>query len=116
IVAGKPAVLRVMMGQVTGRTHVTIQVSGAVIGSKPKDILPACTPNVSRQLKEGDDPTAGAATRTCGAANFPFTPPAGQWSVTVKVLDDSGTVADQQTLAVKSRTTDALLLKAVSVC
>lgn len=105
IVAGKPAALRVYLDSVPAVTNVTVEVSGAVTGTKNISHQPNCTAEKQRSR------TAG-----CTSADFYFTPSAGNFDITVKVKDASNNETDSHELPFKARETNNLKLKAVSVC
>jgi hypothetical protein len=105
IIAGKPAALRVYLERVQTVTQVKVEVSGAVTGSKNISHQPGCTTEKQR-LRSGG----------CTSGDFYFTPPEGNFDITVKVRDASNNELDSHTLQFKARTTNGLKLKAVSVC
>jgi len=105
VIAGKPAALRVYMEQTPNVASVSVEVSGAVSGSKTLSIQPQCTTEKQRRNQGG-----------CASADFFFTPPSGNFDITVKVRDSGGTITDSQDLPFTARKTNALRLKAVSIC
>ena len=105
LIAGKPAVLRFYMQKVNSVTPVTLQLSGVVSQTRQATLQPQCSVDDQRRERNG-----------CRALDFYFTPPDGDWDVTAKVLDANGQVLETTTLPFKSRKTDSVTLKAVSVC
>ena len=105
IIAGKPAVLRVYFAPVTDVTTLTLNLTGDVAGSASIDLQPNCKPEDQRANANG-----------CQSQDFYFTPPSGTFTVTLDVLDSSGNQTEEEVLNFKTRTTDSMLLKAVSVC
>ena len=108
IIANKPAVLRVYMNEVAQDTTYTVEVSGSVSASPPtitSTVEPGCGPENQRRWD-------GA----CRSFDFYFTPPAGQWNVTVTVLDSSGNQLETEPFSFSSRTAQSLVLDAVWVC
>ena len=105
IIADKPAVLRVYLPKVSATTPVTVEVSGAVTGSRT--ILHSSMCTVERQrLKSGG----------CASVDFYFTPTEGNFDITVKVRNPANNEGESHDLPFKARKTNALKLKAVSVC
>jgi hypothetical protein len=105
VVAGKTGVLRVYMRKVDAVTPVTIRLTGQVNQTRTVTLQPQCQPEDQRRERNG-----------CKAVNFYFIPPEGNWDVNIKVLDATSKVLEEHDLPFKSRKTDALTLKAVSVC
>ncbi len=105
IVAKKPVALRIYPDEVTSRTTATFEVSGQVTGTKTMTLEPHCTPELRRRMEQG-----------CVSANFYFTPPVGDWAVTVNLKSPSGQVLESHDLNLTSEESDALVLKGVSVC
>ena len=105
LVAGKPAVLRFYMQKVNSVTPVTLQLSGVVNQTRNATLQPQCSVDDQRRQRGN-----------CRALDFYFTPPAGNWDVTAKIVDGSGQVLETTVLPFKSRKTDTVTLKAVSVC
>ena len=105
IIADKPAVFRVYMEEVSAVAQVTVEVSGAITGSKTLWLIPECTPGQRRLAVSG-----------CASADFYVTPPAGNFDITVKVKDSSNNITDSHDLPFKARTAESLKLKAVSIC
>ncbi len=104
IIAGKPAAMRVLFDKVdTAKTYV-VEVSGEFNGSETVTLTPGCT-QVQRRKQE-----AG-----CTSVDFYFTPPQGNWSVTLRVKE-GGTLVEEHEFNLTSEETDDLVLKAVSVC
>ncbi|HLJ45987.1 MAG TPA: BACON domain-containing carbohydrate-binding protein [Bryobacteraceae bacterium] len=109
IIAGKPAVMRVMMMQTSEVQVGSIRVTGAVSGSQAIPMQPHCSPNgVSSSQRRGDN--------GCRSIDFYFTPPAGTWTATVQSLDHSNAVLETHVLTFKSRITDHVSVKGVGVC
>jgi hypothetical protein len=111
IIAGKPAVLRVYGSRPRRTTRVTIEVSSPQVtftpSSLPFDLQPLCSRDLQR-LKDG-----GAR---CNSADFYFIPQPGNFDITVLMRGANGAVIESHTLPFRARTTNALKLKAVSVC
>jgi hypothetical protein len=105
VIAGKPAVFRVYLEEVPNVTQVTVEVSGALTGSKAVSLQPQCTAEKQRRNDGG-----------CASADFYFTPADGDFDITVKVKDTAGTETDSHDLPFTARETDVLKLKAVSMC
>ena len=105
IVAGKPGVLRIYMDKVNSVTDVTVQLTGAVSQTKTRALQPQCSPEQQRRQING-----------CQSIDFYFTPPNGDWDLKAIVLDKSGKVLETHDLPFKSRKTQTLALKAVSIC
>ena len=105
LVAGKPGVLRFYMEKVNSVTPVTLQLSGAINQTRQATLQPQCEVEDQRRERNG-----------CRALDFYFMPPEGNWDVTAKVVDASGQALQTTELPFRSRKTDSLTLKAVSVC
>lgn len=105
VVAVKPAVFRVYLEEVPNVTQITVEVSGVVSGSKAISLQPQCTAEKQRRKAGG-----------CASADFYFTPPKGDFDITVKVKDTGNTVTDSHDLPFTARETNALKLKAVAMC
>jgi hypothetical protein len=105
IVAKKPVALRIYPEQVASDTTATFEVSGQINGSKTMTLQRHCTPELRRRMEQG-----------CVSANFYFTPPVGDWAVTVKLKSPSGEVVESHDLNLTSKESNALVLKGVSVC
>ena len=105
IISGKPAVLRVYMDEVTSVAPVTVRISGVYSETKPWVLPPNC-PTVDQRAKKN----------VCNSIDFYFTPPTGSWQATLEVLDSGGNVLQQEVLNFKSRDTNSLKLRAVSIC
>lgn len=105
LVAGKPAVMRVYMQQIGSVTPVTVEVSGAINASRVVALQPQCTVEKQRLRQDG-----------CVAADFYFTPTAGNFDLTVQVRDATNAITEVHQLPLTARETNALKLKAVSVC
>lgn len=105
VVAGKGGVLRVYMQKVDAVTTVTLRVTGQINQNRTVTLQPQCQPEDQRRERNG-----------CRAVNFYFVPPEGDWDVNLKVVDAGGNVLEDHDLPFKSRKTDALTLKAVTVC
>lgn len=105
VVAGKPGVLRIYMERVGGVTDVTVKLTGVVSQTKALSLQPQCSPEQQRRQVNG-----------CRSIDFYFTPPEGNWDITVDVLDGNGNVVEKHNLPFKSRKTKTLALKAVSIC
>src|SRR4051812_46569757 len=69
--------------------------------------IPALTITTEKQRLRSDG---------CSSADFYFTPPEGNFDITVKVRDASNNELESHTLQFKARTTNSLKLKAISVC
>ncbi|MCX2861428.1 hypothetical protein OOZ63_06205 [Paucibacter sp. PLA-PC-4] len=105
VIAGKPAVVRVYMNKVDNVTPVTVKLSGAVNQTRQLVLQPQCGAEDQRRQRNG-----------CQSLDFYFSPPEGDWDLNAKVLDSAGNVLESHDLPFKSRKTDALVLKAVSIC
>lgn len=105
LVAGKPAVLRVYMDEVDTTTPVQIEISGVITRRREVLVQPGCTPEESRRQDNG-----------CRSIDFYFTPPAGSWSVTIRVADQYGAAIESHDLSLTSVTTNPLRLSAVRIC
>jgi hypothetical protein len=105
VVAGKPAVVRVYLNKVDNVTNVRVQLVGAINETKNLALQPQCAAEDQRRKRNG-----------CQSIDFYFTPPEGNWDLKANVLDSSGAVIDTHDLPFKSRKTDALVVKAVSIC
>jgi hypothetical protein len=106
IVAGKPMAMRVYFADVDEVTDYIVTLSGAASGVKHAALEPGCSP-ADRRRQENQ----------CSSLTFYFTPPEGQWSVRLKVEPDSaGDVVFDEEFHLTSRKTEALVIKAVSIC
>src|SRR5450830_953008 len=105
LVAGKSGVLRLYTAKVTAVTDVTIRLSGAVSRTLTMPLQPNCSVEDQRRQKGG-----------CRSFDFYLTPPEGNWDIKAEVIDSSGKVLETHDFPFKSRKTDTLSLKAVSVC
>lgn len=105
LVAGKSGVLRLYTAKVTAVTDVTIRLSGAVSRTLTMPLQPNCSVEDQRRQKGG-----------CRSFDFYLTPPEGNWDIKAEVVDSSGKVLETHDFPFKSRKTDTLSLKAVSVC
>lgn len=105
LVAGKPAVLRVYLEQVAAVARAVVEVTGSITAARAVTLQPQCTIDLQRLNQNG-----------CASVDIYFQPAAGNFDVTVKVRDTSGTVVDTHDLPLSARTTNALKLKAVSIC
>jgi hypothetical protein len=105
VVAGKAGVLRVYMQTVAQVTDVTVRLTGQVNQTRTVTLQPNCTPEDQRRERAG-----------CRAVDFYFTPPEGRWDVGIQVLGAGGQVIENHALPFKSRKTDAMIVRAVSVC
>ncbi|MCC6853773.1 MAG: hypothetical protein IT502_15830 [Rubrivivax sp.] len=105
IVAGKIAVARVYMNKVDNVTNVRVQLSGTINLTLARALQPQCKAEDQRRRRNG-----------CQSIDFYFVPPEGNWDLTAKVLDSHDNVLETHDLPFKSRKTDALVLKAVSIC
>jgi uncharacterized repeat protein (TIGR01451 family) len=105
IVSGKPAVLRVYLDQVDAVGTVTVKLSGVATESKTMTVAPNCGPLSQR-----------AQTSACRSMDFYFTPPTGNWTAQLDVLDSSANVLESSTLNITSRDTGVLHLRGVTVC
>lgn len=104
IIAGKPAAMRVLFDQVDTPTTYDVEVSGEFSGSETVNLTPSCTLEERRKLEGG-----------CKSVDFYFTPPQGNWSVTLRVKE-GGTLVEEHEFNLTSEETDDVVLKAVSVC
>ncbi len=105
IVAGKPVALRVYMEEVKTVTQVRVQISGVASQEKTITLQPNCTPEQSRRQENN-----------CSSADFFFTPPTGNWTVTVKTFDKNNNEVESQDFSLRSEESDPLILRAVPVC
>ncbi len=106
IVAGKPTVMRVNFDEVQAPTDFTLEVSGGPITESRTGFLnPGCTPDDQRRRNNA-----------CFARDFFFTPPEGPWSLTLVLKDQNGIELESHVLNLISKKSDALVLKAISVC
>lgn len=105
IVARKPAVLRVYPGKVAAVTQARVTVSGVTNQSITVDLQPQCTAEKYRRQEAG-----------CSSIDFYFTPPSGTWTATLAAFDAASKRIEYHELNFASVATDALVLKAASVC
>ena len=105
IIAGKAAVMRVYFNPVQDVTIYTVQVTGVIDESKALYLVPDCAPTDQRGRQ-------GA----CTSMDFYFSPPIGDWTANLSVMDSDGNVVEQETLNFVSRTTESLHLISASVC
>ncbi len=105
LVAGKPAAVRVYFQKVDNVTTVRVRLSGAINETRALALQPQCSAEDQRRQRNG-----------CQSIDFYFTPPEGNWDLKLEVLDPSDEVLDTHDLPLKSRKTDTLALRAVSVC
>lgn len=105
IVADKPLALRVYMEKVDTSTEVTLKLTGVSTMEQKATLQPNCLPEAARSGEGG-----------CRSIDFYFTPPAGDWSATLKTFDKSGSEVESHTFVLTSVETAPLILKAVSVC
>jgi hypothetical protein len=105
IIAQKPLALRVYMEEVDTVTEVRVQLSGVATGVRNIQLQPNCTAEDSRKQVNG-----------CQSIDFYFTPPAGQWTVTLKTFDHEGNEIESYDFDLTSVRTNPLVLRAVSVC
>jgi hypothetical protein len=110
IAAGKPMAMRVYVqpdsdGTATTPVPITLDVGGVINESRPWRVDPACE-TVHKRLQHSD----------CFAIDFYFTPPEGEWTVTLSLKDRTGTEVETHALTINSDRSDAMVLDAVSVC
>jgi len=107
IVKGKPAVLRVYLNQIQNVTTLTVnvQIPGVINQSKSLTLQPQCTPELLRRGEEG-----------CQSFDFYFVPPAGEWTATVQLFNETDMELDSHDLPFLSRNADSLVLRSVSIC
>ncbi len=106
IIANKPAVMRIYFTPDQNNVETyTVQVTGAINGTKTSSVLPECQPVDQR-----------ADAVPCTSLDFYFIPPAGSWTAALTVTDPSGKVLDTENFTITSRTTRSLNLKAVALC
>lgn len=105
VVADKTGVLRVYMREVDAVTTVSLRLTGQITENRAVTLAPQRQPEDQRRERNG-----------CRAVNFHFIPPEGNWDVNIKVLASGGNVLEDHDLLFKSRKTDTLTLKAVTVC
>lgn len=106
IVAGKLAVMRVYLDQAHESTSYSLEVLGiSTAGSRTGTVDPACTPEDQRRQDNG-----------CLSQDFYFTPPEGEFLVTLTLKDRDGVEQEFHVLNLISKKSDAIVLKAVSVC
>ncbi|HEX3748291.1 MAG TPA: hypothetical protein VHW09_30390 [Bryobacteraceae bacterium] len=107
IISGKPGVMRIYVNPPLDSTTVSMEVSGP--GSfdeiKQATLQPGCQPSDQR-----------VHNRSCPSTDFYFTPPSGTWTSTVSVRDSGGALLEQEALTFRSRDTQPLVVRGVSVC
>jgi hypothetical protein len=105
IIADKPAVMRVYFDEVDQPGTYDVSVTGMVSGSETVTLTPACDIERRRKLENN-----------CESVDFYFTPPEGNWSVSLKIKDQGGATLFEQDFQLTSDKTDDLLIRGVSVC
>lgn len=106
IVAGKAAAMRIYFDDVKQQATYHVEVNGEIVQSEDVTLVPGCTAVDRREGKTG-----------CPSITYYFTPPAGTWSVDLKVTDTSNSaVLVDETLEVTSVDTAGLIVKYVPVC
>ncbi|HUF53894.1 MAG TPA: hypothetical protein VMR52_09005 [Dehalococcoidia bacterium] len=106
IVAGKPTAMRIYFSEVEQTTVYEVEVTGDVNGSRFISLTPGCT---AGQRRTGEN--------NCRSMDFTFTPPAGDWSATLKVrLQQDSQVLEEHEFNLTSVQTHPLILKPVTVC
>jgi hypothetical protein len=105
LVAGKPGVFRLYMNKVTAVTTLTVRLSGFANGVLTMPLQPNCTVEDQRRQRNG-----------CRSFDFYLTPPPGNWNLRVEVQDSTGRTLETHDFPLRSRSTDKLTLRAVSVC
>ncbi|MEX1255330.1 MAG: flexitail domain-containing putative surface protein [Dehalococcoidia bacterium] len=104
IVKGKPAVMRVMLQQVSQDTPVRVEATGSVSHTRFGILRAPCDPQKQRRREDG-----------CVTADFYFTP-GDNVSVTVKLKDERGKVSDSEAISFSTRTAKPIVLVPVKVC
>jgi hypothetical protein len=104
IIANKPAVMRIYFTGAENAATYTVQMTGAIIGTKTYSVVPGCPPANQR-----------ADAVPCFSLDFYFIPPAGAWTAELTVADLLGDVIETEDFAITSRTTRSINLKGVSV-
>ena len=105
IVAGKPAIMRVYFKEMDVSTTFTVEVSGVLEGHRHVILANECTPAERRKMSNG-----------CTSVDFYFTPPAGDWSVTLTVRDALDEVLESHTFDLRSVTTAPITVVPVDIC
>jgi hypothetical protein len=110
LVAGKPAVMRVYFPSVAQATdyniHTTLSDYGAGVRDLDVTVLPGCSPTKRR------DDVGG-----CTSPDIYFTPPEGQWSVSVSIgILSQHLVLYSHTFDFTSQKPDPLTIVTVGVC
>lgn len=106
IISGKPAVMRIYFNSVTTASDVTLTADTTFTGAKTVSLQPGCAPADQRLHNHG-----------CQSVDIYLdSPPAGPWVENLTVTDSSGNQVETETLNLKSRTTNAINLKAVKAC
>ena len=105
LIANKPLALRVYMEEVDTSTDVTVRLSGVATSEQKVTLQPNCSPEESRAWSKG-----------CKSIDFYFTPPDGDWTATLKTLDQGGNEIQSLSFPLTSVRTDPIVLRSVSVC
>ncbi len=106
IIASKPAVMRVYFTSVKNATNITLTATGTVVGVKPFNVPPSCSPPAERAHNPN----------SCPSLDIYFIPPPGPWSTVLTLEDNQGNQLEQETLNVTSRTALGINLKGVALC
>lgn len=107
LIAEKPAVMRVYLGQVQNVVSVRVQaeIPGVLNQTRSLRLQPHCDPDLRRRLERG-----------CRSLDFYFQPPEGNWTATVRLMTDEEEELETHELPLRSRVADRLVLRSVSVC
>jgi hypothetical protein len=104
MIAGKPAAMRIYFDEVDQTTNRTVEVSGEVEGTETVTMTTGCDAEERRKQEVG-----------CKSVDFYFTPPEGEWEVTVNVYDDDALV-EHYDFELESVETNPLKIVGVDVC
>jgi hypothetical protein len=105
LIAGKPAAMRVYFDEVNETTKRRVEAEGEFMGSESLTLDTGCDVEKRRKQEGG-----------CQSADFYFTPPEGEWEITVNVFDDDDQLVEHYDFELSSVEARGLTLKAVSVC
>lgn len=104
LIAGKPAAMRVYFDEVDQQEIRTVQVSGEFGGTETVTLMPGCDPEERRKQEGG-----------CKSVDFYFTPPEGEFDVTMNVFDFEG-LREHYDFTLTGVEADELALQSVAIC
>jgi Tol biopolymer transport system component len=105
IVAGKPAAMRVYFSQLEQSIAYDVEITGVAEDEQRASLGVDCTPEQRRERKD-----------QCRSVDFFFTPPPGDWSVTLNIKDVGGEQLESHTFDLRSVTMSTITVVPVDVC